>query len=181
MSAGRQANKYFFFAQAPEMAATFLLALFLNLVYNHYNAVCFSKLPPFINSRDSYNHSKVLGAISNRFKTGVDTFTPVAYGFRNRVTWNTTLTGKVRRPIVVWTTRGLTFLSAPERFVLIDITVSKDIESNPGPSEETSNHDNILLPVTSGPEQQKQSQGVIAREKNSSPFAVIGGNHRNQS
>ena len=49
--------------------------------------------------------------------------------------------------------------------MLIDITVSKDIESNPGPSEETSNHDNILLPVTSGPEQQKQSQGVIAREK----------------
>ena len=40
---------------------------------------------------------------------------------------------RVRRPIVSWSVHGLTMLAVPEHYILLDITINMDIQSQPGP------------------------------------------------
>ena len=39
---------------------------------------------------------------------------------------------RVKRAVVRWDSRGLLLLAAPEKFVLLDISLSMDIHPNPG-------------------------------------------------
>ena len=39
----------------------------------------------------------------------------------------------VRRPILSWSVHGVTMLAVPEHYLLLDITINMDIQSQPGP------------------------------------------------
>ena len=40
---------------------------------------------------------------------------------------------RVRRPVVFWGVHGLTLLAVPEKYIMLDITIDMDVESQPGP------------------------------------------------
>ena len=47
---------------------------------------------------------------------------------------------RVRRAMVKWDSRGMVFLAAPEKFVVLDITVNMDVHPHPGPEEVDNDH-----------------------------------------
>ena len=53
--------------------------------------------------------------------------------FIARVRFASSSQRRIRRAIVAWKNRGLTFLAAPEKSILLNITIYCDIELNPGP------------------------------------------------
>ena len=58
-------------------------------------------------------------------------FTALPYNRRFKKSF--TLKVRVRRPIVSWSVHGLTMLAVPEHYILLDITINMDIQSQPGP------------------------------------------------
>lgn len=51
-----------------------------------------------------------------------------------RVSRFSTLKHRVRRPIVSWSHHGLLLLAVPELYIVLDITINMDVQSQPGPS-----------------------------------------------
>ena len=45
---------------------------------------------------------------------------------------------RVRRPVVLWGLHGLTLLAVPEKYIMLDITIDMDVESQPGPETDRS-------------------------------------------
>ena len=93
------------------MAATFLGALHLFTI--------FSVLLVLNHAQDPYNyHSR-----------GVE----CPWLLKHFLFKFTTPKFRIRRPVVLWGVHGRTLLAVPEKYIMLDITIDMDVESQPGP------------------------------------------------
>ena len=66
-------------------------------------------------------------------RVGLEVWTTArSYGIK--VTKRISLNSRIRTQAFTWNKHGFLLLAAPERSLLIDITISMDVELNPGPS-----------------------------------------------
>ena len=107
------------------MAATFsrALAFLIFLIF----LLCSRSFKRSLNDANTYPEERTSsGNVIDLFGLHCNATTRI----RTRLTLTSQM--RVRRAIITWSSRGLTFLAIPENKVLLDITISCDVERNPG-------------------------------------------------
>ena len=68
---------------------------------------------------------------------------------------------QVRQPIVSWSHHGLSLLAVPEHYIVLDITINMDVQSQPGPAYASSAE---ISSLRAGSRTGSLSSGVCVRQ-----------------